>query len=322
MKKLATRAIPIIMLLWLLPQSVQASRLLVPMGQLIGLELEDETVTVAAFDEALGAASREAGLQVGDRIVSIDGQQIRSVADVRQALAASDGDVDASVLRGGKAKLLRLNPQITTDGPKLGVYLKQGVTGVGTVTWYDPESGRFGALGHGVNDPQGNLVRMQCGKAYEADILSVKAGRTGAPGQLLGVLHGEKQLGTLTGNTPQGVFGNIALPCRAEPLPVGDAEEIRTGSATILSTVCGEEPQEYSVEILKIYPNARAAGRNLLLRVTDPALLEQTGGIVQGMSGSPIIQDGKLVGAVTHVLVNDPTTGYGIFIENMLDAAA
>jgi len=103
---------------------------------------------------------------------------------------------------------------------------------------------------------------------------------------------------------------------------VGDAEEIRTGSATILSTVCGEEPQEYSVEILKIYPNARAAGRNLLLRVTDPALLEQTGGIVQGMSGSPIIQDGKLVGAVTHVLVNDPTTGYGIFIENMLDAAA
>ena len=129
-------------------------------------------------------------------------------------------------------------------------------------------------------------------------------------------------LGILSGNTAQGVFGTAVKGFSGDPMEIAAAEEVRAGAAIIRSTVSGDTPREYSVEILKIYPKDRSDCRNLLLRITDPALLETTGGIIQGMSGSPIIQDGKLVGAVTHVLVNDPTTGYGIFIENMLDAAA
>jgi stage IV sporulation protein B len=138
----------------------------------------------------------------------------------------------------------------------------------------------------------------------------------------MGSIESRTPIGELTANTAQGVFGIAADPWKGAVIPVAEKNEVRTGSATIRSTVQGTSLQEYSVEILKIYPQDRAGGRNLLLRITDPELLALTGGIVQGMSGSPIIQNGKLVGAVTHVLVNDPTTGYGIFIENMLDAAA
>ena len=204
----------------------------------------------------------------------------------------------------------------------MGVYLKQGITGVGTVTWYDPESGNFGALGHGVNDPDGKLIAMEQGEVYQATVLSVKTGKSGTPGQLMSAVTGTGVIGNLSKNTVQGVFGNAQLSGNEEMLPVGQKEDVHTGSATIRSTVAGNQVQEYSVEVLKVYPNSGPTGRNMLLKVTDPDLLAATGGIVQGMSGSPIIQDGKLVGAVTHVLVNDPTTGYGIFIENMLDAVA
>ena len=322
MKKLVNRIALTLVCVFTLCQSVSAARLLVPGGQVIGLELADRSVTVAAFDEALGDLAKAAGLAVGDQITKIDEKAVRSAQDVRQALERSDGKVDVSVLRKGKEKLLHLTPRITADGPRLGVYLKEGVTGIGTVTWYDPQSHSFGCLGHGVNTQAGELVAMERGQAYRAAILSVKKGKIGEPGQLMGSLCGTDPIGVLNKNTVQGVFGQMDIQLQGEPLPVASSDQIRTGSATIRSTVRGQSVQEYSVEILKIYPNADPSGRNMLLRITDPALLETTGGIVQGMSGSPIIQNGKLVGAVTHVLVNDPTTGYGIFIENMLDAAA
>lgn len=321
MKKMTISLALALMLVWL-PQSVSAARLLVPGGEVIGLELGDNTVTIAAFDEDMGSAAQAAGLKIGDRITHINGKTICTTADIRDALNCSDGVIQMKISRGGKQQQLQLIPSITTDGPRLGVYLKQGVTGIGTVTWYDPDTGTFGALGHGVNDQSGNLLQLRQGTAYEASVVSVKKGRSGTPGQLLGVLNGEEPIGVLKKNTSQGVFGQAETGWAGEKLPTAAAEEIKTGSATILSTVSDGVIQEYSVEILKIYPNQRFAGRNMLLRVTDQRLLDTTGGIVQGMSGSPIIQDGKLIGAVTHVLVNDPTTGYGIFIENMLDAAA
>ena len=322
MKRILNRTSIFMICVWLLTVSVSAVKMLIPVGQVVGLELCDNTVTVSSFDETLGAAAKAAGLQVGDRITEVNGHPIYTAEDIRYALDRADGVVELTVLRNRKTDTVRFAPGITADGPKLGVYLKQGVTGVGTVTWYDPDTGKFGTLGHGVNNTRGELLKMVSGAAYKASVVSVRKGESGEPGQLMGALKDAKPLGILYKNCAQGVFGKAETGWSGEPLPVGSAKDVKAGPATIRSTVEGDTPQEYSVEILKVYPNAGATGRNILLRITDQRLLDATGGIVQGMSGSPIIQDGKLVGAVTHVLVNDPTTGYGIFIENMLDAAA
>ncbi len=305
-----------------LPLQARAAELLIPVGKVIGLQLQDDTVTVAAYDETLGQCARNAGLKIGDEIVQIGQTPIDCAEDVRKALKGCGSEVELTVLRSGKQNTLRLTPEQTAEGPRMGVYLRQGIAGIGTVTFYDPATGVFGTLGHGVSSGKGNLLKMTEGYAYQAQIQSVKKGRSGDPGQLKGSADADNVFGTLLRNTPQGVFGVTKQGWKGEPIPVAAYEEVHTGEATIRCAVSGDAAQEYSVEILKIYPETRADGRNFLLRVTDPTLLELTGGVVQGMSGSPIIQDGRLIGAVTHVLVNDPTTGYGIFIEKMLDAAA
>ena len=312
---------------------VSAAKLLIPGGQVIGIHLRDGTVTVAAIDEALGQPCKKAGLAPGDRIAAIDGKPIHTPEDLRTALSKSDGTVEVSILRSGHAKKLHICPTATKNGPRLGIYLKEGTTGIGTVTYLDPETGDFAALGHGVNDPNGNCLSMRSGEIFPSSVLSVKKGAVGTPGQLMGTLTNTTPRGQLSKNAQSGIFGatvgadahigpDPGLRSSAEPLPVASKNEIRPGPATIRSTVSGTDTREYSVEIVKIYATDSRTGRNMLIRITDPALLRTTGGIVQGMSGSPIIQNGKLVGAVTHVLVNDPTTGYGIFIENMLDAAS
>ena len=311
-----------IVCLALLTVTVSGAKTLIPGGQVVGLELGDNTVTVAAFDENLGAVAQKSGLKIGDQILTVNGKTICTAEDVRYALERSDGTVELTVQRNKKTDTFRFAPVVTEDGPKLGVYLKQGVTGVGTVTYYDPDTGKFGTLGHGVNNAKGELLQLVSGNAYQAAVVSVRKGTCGQPGQLMGALQNAEPIGTLYKNTSKGIFGTAKTSWEGTPMPLASAKDVRTGDAVIRSTVKGNTVQEYSVEILKLYPNADATGRNILLKITDPALLEATGGIVQGMSGSPIIQDGKLVGAVTHVLVNDPTMGYGIFIENMLDAAA
>ena len=304
-----------------LPLQAEAAELLIPVGKVVGLQLQDETLTVAAFDDALGSCARDAGLKIGDQLVKVGTESVSCVSDVKAALDRCGDTVCLTVRRGGKLSTLTIAPRKTEAGPKLGVYLRQGIAGIGTVTFYDPGSGLFGTLGHGVSDARGQLLTMKEGIAFPAEVLSVRKGRSGEPGQLKGNADAVSTLGSLIRNTPQGVFGITSVPWEGDALPTAGYSQIRPGTASIRSTVCGKEPQEYSVEILKIYPQDRSDGRNFLIKVTDPELLAITGGIVQGMSGSPIIQDGKLVGAVTHVLVNDPTRGYGIFIENMLDAA-
>jgi stage IV sporulation protein B len=316
------RAIVLSMVLFLsIPQTALAAQLLIPGGQLVGLELQNDAVTVAAFDDVCGGTARDAGLQIGDQILSIDGQPVKAAEDVRRALKNCTGAAEITVLRGSKQMTLRLVPADTREGKRMGVYLRQGIAGVGTVTFYDPESDVFGTLGHGVNDGKGGLLPMTQGRACEASVASVRKGRPGNPGQLRGSADADDVLGKITKNTPQGVFGTSRTGFSGEPLPVAEFSDVTVGPATIRSTISGDDVREYSVEILKIYPSDRSDCRNFLLLVTDPELLKETGGIVQGMSGSPIIQNGKLIGAVTHVLVNDPTRGYGIFIENMLDAA-
>ena len=297
-----------------------AASYLIPGGQCVGLHLQDDTLWVAAIDETLGKAADTGGLKVGDRLVGINGKPVKNTQDVKSALEGCT-TAEVSILRSGKAKKLRFPTAQTAQGPKLGVYLKQGITGVGTVTYYDPENSTFGALGHGVSHGNGKLLAMDTGSAFPASVLSVKKGKAGDPGQLMGAMTDTKPLGALSKNTTRGIFGDTACP-HAQAIPTATGKEVRTGEATIRCTVDGTAMGEYSAEILKIYPESNDRTRNLLIKITDPVLLETTGGIVQGMSGSPIIQNGKLIGAVTHVLVNDPTTGYGIFIENMLDAAA
>ena len=321
MKRIARSVTILILIFALLPLESRAAELLIPVGRVIGLQLQDDTLTVAAYDDALGACAREAGLKIGDEILKVDAVPVESVADVKAAIARCGSRVCLTVRRGKQVSDLEITPTQTDLGPRLGIYLRQGIAGVGTVTFYDPSSGLFGTLGHGVNDAKGQLLAMKEGCAYTAEVLSVRKGRCGEPGQLKGNADTATTLGWLLKNTPQGVFGITNMPWQGEAIPTADYGDIRPGQAAIRSNVQGNAVREYSVEILKIYPRDRTDGRNFLIKVTDPALLSATGGIVQGMSGSPIIQDGKLVGAVTHVLVNDPTRGYGIFIENMLDAA-
>lgn len=303
------------------PISAGAVQHLIPVGKVIGLQLQDDTVTVAAFDEDCPAA-RNAGIKVGDTLIKIDDTTITSTEDVRSALRACGSEIALTVRRNGKLSTLHMTPEPAAEGARLGVYLRQGIAGIGTITFYDPETGIFGTLGHGVNDGKGNLLSMKQGFAYEAHIDSVVKGKPGEPGQLKGSADSLSVLGPILRNTPQGVFGKSNIGWEGKPLPVASFDEISAGTASILCTVDGGQVQEYSAEIIKIYPKERTDSRNFLLKVTDPALLAATGGIVQGMSGSPIIQNGKLIGAVTHVLVNSPDTGYGIFIENMLEAAA
>lgn len=322
MKRFLRSTVLSILLFASLPLQARAAELLIPVGKIIGLQLKDDTLTIAAFDDALGSVAKEAGLKIGDELLKVNDTPVRCAGDVRNALSQCGAQVNLTVRRGNKLNTLQVTPENTDDGPRLGVYLRQGIAGIGTVTFYDPDTGTFGTLGHGVSDAKGNLLSMKEGSAFDAKILSVRKGKCGEPGQLKGSADAVSTFGTLLRNTPQGVFGVTRKGWKGEPLPVAEFEDIHTGSAVIRSTVCGDTVQEYSVEILKIYPEDRSDGRNFLIKVTDPELLEVTGGIVQGMSGSPILQDGRIVGAVTHVLVNDPTTGYGIFIENMLDAAA
>lgn len=320
-KKLLRRAALSMLCIYMLAITAFA-REVVPVGRVVGLELRDDQVVVAGFDEQMGTSAKAAGLLSGDILQKIDDVPITCPEDVKRALERSDGSVDIEVIRKGKTEKVSLAPVITPEGPKLGVYLRQGITGIGTVTWYDPATGQFGTLGHGVNDSSGKLLALREGWAYNAGVTAVKKGKAGEPGQLYGTIQSPEPVGKLRTNTQQGVFGVCEKGWEGQTISTASPGEVKTGDAVIRSTVSGEGVREYSVKILKIYPKSKAGGRNLLIKVTDPELLSVTGGIVQGMSGSPIIQDGKLVGAVTHVLVNDPRMGYGIFIDNMLNAAA
>ena len=303
-----------------------AAEALVPMGTLVGIQMNTEGVLIAstpAVETAQGerCPAEEAGLRPGDRILALNGRDIRTAAEL-SAAAAELGDEPVTVTADRNGELLQLTLQPVRDRegvPRLGLWLRDGIAGVGTVTYYDPDTGKFGALGHGINDvDSGLLMPLGTGSVCRATVVDVTKGLAGTPGALAGRFDMAGRIGTIEANTTCGIFGIMSLPAEGlgQALPLAEADEVKNGPATILSTVDGGGVQSFDVQLSR-----SPAGELLNLRVTDPELLALTGGIVQGMSGSPIIQDGKLVGAVTHVLVNDPTRGYGIFIENMLDAA-
>lgn len=272
------------------------------------------------------APAHDAGLRQNDIILKVNGETLNDAAQLSELAEKSNGaTLEIVFLRDGKQATARLTPAycIEEGKYKTGMYVRDSGAGIGTVTYIVPETLAFGGLGHGICDGDtGKLIPMQRGSVVGVTINGVVKGLSGTPGEVRGYFSSGKT-GTLLSNTEHGVFGAFAsLPSGliGEPISVGTQKELKTGKAYILSTLDGTSPQEYEIEISEIRLGS-TSNKCFTVKVTDSALLEKSGGIVQGMSGSPIIQNGKLVGAVTHVLVNDPTTGYGIFIENMLNTA-
>ena len=299
------------------------ARMLVPVGHTVGIKLFSRGVVVIKLSDG-GTPARECGLRTGDIIVSCGGTAVTSTEQF-QALLQENGDAatDLQVRRDGGSMTLSVEPAQNDQGSYcIGAWIRDSMAGIGTMTYYDPATGAFGALGHGITDVDtAQLMPFSNGSILPSTVKAVKKGEAGAAGELRGDFDLTCDLGELYANTDSGVFGTLAEedygPVQGDAVPVGTA---RPGGAVIRSNVEGDAVREYEIEILKVVPNA-ADGRDMVLSVTDPALIAATGGIVQGMSGSPILQDGALVGAVTHVLLNDPTKGYGILIENMLEAA-
>ena len=301
----------------------------VPLGRAVGIKLFSDGVLVVGLsavetDSGPSSPGRTCGLKAGDIITHINGQEVNTIEEVQDILGDEQGDaMTLRATRNGKPVQLSVQAIQNIQGSyQLGVWLRDSMAGIGTMTFYDPDSGVFAALGHGINDVDtATLMPMESGSIMYASVTDVKKGESGAPGELHGSFDVNRDLGDLYANTNLGIYGVLrdgALSPRGEAVEVAAREEVHVGGATILSNIAGEQVEEYQVEITHVYPAAAGDTRNLMVQVTDPRLLETTGGIVQGMSGSPILQDGKLVGAVTHVLVNDPTRGYGILAENMV----
>ncbi len=303
---------------------------LIPMGNAVGINLQSEGVMIVGVPDVLAdgessSPARDAGLSAGDIITQLGTQRVSTNEDLKSAIEKLDGSpVAVKITRGTNILQIKMTPHKTADGRcELGLWMRDSIAGIGTLTFYDPDTGVFGALGHAVNDNEtGVIIPLRTGSVMRSYVTDVIQGKAGMPGQLHGTFNAENILGSLTQNSSCGIFGIMEkndLMTGKKALPVADSSEIKTGPATILSNVTGTDVEEYKVEVTRIYTGAEAIGRSLMISVKDQRLIAETGGIVQGMSGSPIIQNGKIVGAVTHVLINDPTRGYGISIENMLD---
>lgn len=303
---------------------------LVPLGQPFGLKINTNGVIVTDFGNVDGtdgkrSPAKEGGIVIGDIIVSVNGQEIKSSDELLGAVQLDCGKTLVTVQRGEELLELTLTPEKSRlDGNlKLGMWTRDSCAGIGTLTFYDSERGVYGGLGHPVCDSiTGQVLPLYQGSAVPVCINEVKKGVNGQPGELGGIFLTADSWGTLELNTECGVFGRMEIcPSSAKSVPMAFKQEICIGEATILCTLDGTTPCEYSVVIEKISYNSDSAVKNMTIRIIDERLLSIAGGIVQGMSGSPIIQNGKLVGAVTHVFVNDITRGYAIFAENMYNTS-
>ena len=296
-------------------------------GNLIGLRIHNSgliVTDVSSIETGKGTISpaQNAGIQKGDVIIKINGKNVYTSEDVAPLL--SENTV-LTVLRNTSVKTISVNPARDISGGelKMGVWVRDSTAGVGTMTFFDPHTNRYGALGHGISDNDtGVAFSVQSGTLEKSNVVSVKKGTVGEPGEICGSFSYEDGVcGTVDKNCEAGVFGSVFKnhSLTGQNYEIGVMSQVDAGEASILSTV-DNTVKEYKINILRSMPFGSAA-KGLVIQITDPELLKKTGGIIQGMSGSPIIQNGKLIGAVTHVFVNDPTRGYGIFIENMLAEA-
>ena len=304
---------------------------LIPVGAPVGIYVKTNGVLVVGTGEFQGpdGVTRSPGkyiLKSGDYIRKVNGEDVTQKDAFIEAIRKNGGkEVVLTVERDGEFMDVEITPMQDTAGEyKIGVWVRDNAQGVGTMTYIDSQ-GNFGALGHGITDVDtSTLMHMEGGTLYQTDIVDIQKGSSGNPGEMTGMIiySDERTLGEITDNSERGIFGvcndrALVMGCR-EPLPIGLKQEIQVGPAQILCTVEGDT-RYYDVEITAVHLDHDNVNRGIELTVTDPSLLSVTGGIVQGMSGSPILQNGKFIGAVTHVLVQDSRKGYGIFIENMLE---
>lgn len=307
------------------PADGMQARMLIPGGQAVGVALRTQGVLVVS---RVSSQEIRTPLRAGDVIVAVHGERIVSAQDLSRRIMEKDADsVKLSVLRGGKViELSAASPVSSVDGQRrLGVWVRDSTAGVGTLSYIDPMTMAYGALGHAIVDADtGEMLSVLDGAIMETDVVGVTKGERGRAGELKGSFLKEgRQIGSLETNCIYGIYGVMNERTDGafcpQPLPVGSRRQVREGAATIISTVDEDGPRAYEVEILRCFDQEKPSQKGMILRVTDERLLEKTGGIVQGMSGSPIIQNGKLVGSLTHVYLDDPTQGYGMYIEWMLE---
>jgi len=300
----------------------------VPCGMTVGVRIKTTGVMVLGTGSVSGSLSPSEGkLLSGDLLLKANGEKLGNIRDMQKIVAESDGEIEFEIERDNELMDARINGVKSPDDGtnKLGVWVRDSTKGIGTVTFYNPQDNVFGALGHGILDVDTKkLMKVKEGVITPASISAIKKGGKGSPGELTGELNTGEVLGQITVNTPYGIYGYMEIPgimkMKSEKLPIGMQYQIHEGPAVIYSDV-DNSVKKYDVFIESVNRYSNDETKGMVLRITDPALLRKTNGIVQGMSGSPIIQDGKVIGAVTHVFVQDPAKGYGIFIENMLKAA-
>ena len=285
----------------------------IPVGQIAGLKIYTSGVLVVGMSEIRGDDNQRykpydgSGIEEGDMIIEIQDRKIYSTDELIQAVNESKGEaLDITYLRNGDTQECSITPVKTSETEyKLGLWVRDSAAGIGTMTYYEPSTRYFAALGHGITDVDtGELLDISNGEFITTKIVSIIKGQSGNPGKIQGSIDEQSKIGTIVKNSNLGIYGIV--------------DDITLGDATILCSIDGGQPKEYKIEIEKIYINNDYDNKSMLIKVKDDELIEKTGGIIQGMSGSPIIQNGKFIGAVTNVLVNDPTKGYGIFGDLMI----
>ncbi|MBU5594811.1 SpoIVB peptidase [Amphibacillus sp. MSJ-3] len=317
--------------------SVEEQYQVIPGGQSIGVNLETLGVLVVGYhyigEQQMGISpGKETGIEIGDSILEMNEQKVQSIEDIGPIVTEAGENKEAIKIkykRDNKTYQEELTPTFDelSNSYKIGLYIRDSAAGIGTMTFYDPLTKKYGALGHVISDMDTKEpIEIESGTIVKSKITSIQKGDTGIPGEKRASFNqNEGLLGNITKNSPFGVFGHLDEDLEegllSEPLPIAYSDEVKEGPAQILTVINDEEIEAFDIEIISAIEQKNPATKGMVLKVTDERLLEETGGIVQGMSGSPIIQNNKIIGAVTHVFVNDPTSGYGIHIEWMLDEA-
>lgn len=326
-KKIKLQFLFLLLALFIIPTTGYAySKYIVPGGQTIGIEVNSDGILVVGFykvdEQYIG---KDAGFEVGDSILAINDQKVTTIEEMvqvvnQEARNNAINSLDVTIERNNKTSDLSLNMVCDTENVcKTGLYVKDEITGIGTLTYIDPNSKIFGALGHEIIEKTtGEKFEIKDGQIFKADVTGTNKSSDGSPGEKNATYDKSTVFGTIFSNQTAGIFGlyDDSFPT-TETLEVATSDAIKTGKATIKTVISGQKVEEYEINILKIDKDSDT--KNILFEITDQNLLDKTGGVVQGMSGSPIIQNNKIIGAVTHVIVSDTKKGYGIFITTMLE---